>query len=235
MTAETNRSLIVEATREEYAARTVSGAEGCWIYMADGRKLLDFHSQYMCIGVGHSHPRIKRALHEAIDGLDFVCELMDHQRRARTSKLLVEGTMENSDWWGSCRFVSSGSEAVEMALLIARTYMDRPAIVVSQASYHGWTSGATAATSMPHMRNVFHDMATGEVRFVPTSHQEFHAAPVPLNLTTDEQIRACAQETERVIRAVGVQNVAGFMLEIYKGAAGFLVPDLYVQLVREMT
>jgi len=235
MTAETNRSLIVEATREEYAARTVSGAEGCWIYMADGRKLLDFHSQYMCIGVGHSHPRIKRALHEAIDGLDFVCELMDHQRRARTSKLLVEDTMENSDWWGSCRFVSSGSEAVEMALLIARTYMDRPAIVVSQASYHGWTSGATAATSMPHMRNVFHDMATGEVRFVPTSHQEFHAAPVPLNLTTDEQIRACAQETERVIRAVGVQNVAGFMLEIYKGAAGFLVPDLYVQLVREMT
>ncbi|HCU93495.1 MAG TPA: hypothetical protein DHU96_12505 [Actinobacteria bacterium] len=227
--------LLVESTRSEHRARTVVDADGCWVVMADGRRLLDMHGQYMCVGVGHGHARIREALHRAVDGLDFVCELLDHEGKSRAAKLLVEETMHRSPWWGGCRFVSSGSEAVEMALLVARTYMNRPVVVVSQASYHGWTTGAAASTTLPYLRNVFHDVETGEVRAVPTSHGEFHAAPAPLGLSTEEEIRACAEETERTIRAAGVHNVAAFMLEIYKGAGGFLVPDLYVQLVREMT
>jgi len=227
--------LLVESTRKEHRDRMVVGAEGCWVTMADGRRLLDMHGQYMCVGVGHGHPRMREALHRAVDGLDYVCELLDHEAKRRAAKLLVEETMEHSPWWGGCRFVSSGSEAVEMALLIARIYTNRPTVVVSQASYHGWTTGAAASTTLPYLRNVFHDFETGEVRAVPTSHQEFHAAPAPLGLSSEEEIRVCAEETERTIRAAGVNNVAAFMFEIYKGAGGFLVPDLYVQLVREMT
>jgi taurine--2-oxoglutarate transaminase len=230
-----NYLLLVESTRAEHQARTVVDADGCWVVMADGRRLLDMHGQYMCVGVGHGHPHIRSALHRAVDGLDFVCELLDHEGKNRAAALLIEETMHNSAAWGGCRFVSSGSEAVEMALLVARTYMNRPAVVVSQASYHGWTTGAAASTTLPYLRNVFHNLETGEVRAIPTSHAEFHAAPAPLGLSTEEEIRACAAETENTIRAVGVQNVAAFMLEIYKGAGGFLVPDLYVQLIREMT
>jgi taurine---2-oxoglutarate transaminase len=227
--------LLVESTREEHLDRTVVDAEGCWVVMGDGRRLLDMHGQYMCVGVGHGHAKIREALHQAVDGLDFVCELLDHDGKKRAAKLLVEETMGRSPWWGGCRFVSSGSEAVEMAMLVARTYMNRPAVVVSQASFHGWTSGAAASTTLPYLRNIFLDAETGEVRAIPTPYGEFHSAPAPIGLTTEVQIRACADETERTIRAVGVQNVAAFMLEIYKGAGGFLVPDLYVRLVREMT
>jgi taurine--2-oxoglutarate transaminase len=227
--------LLVESTREEHDPRTVIGAEGSWVIMADGRRLLDMHGQYMCIGVGHGNERIRKALHDAVDGLDFVCELLSYDGRAKAAELLINETLRGSSNFGGCRFVSSGSEAVEMAILIARLYTNRPAIVVSQASYHGWTTGAAAATTLPYLRNVFTDVRTGEVRTVPTSHPEFHAAPAPLHLSSDQEIRACVAETERTIRAVGVQNVAAFMLEIYKGAGGFLVPDLYVQLIREMT
>lgn len=227
--------LLIEATREEHVPRTVVDAEGCWVVMADGRRMLDMHGQYMCVGVGHGNERIRRALHEAVDGLDFVCELLSYDGRARAAELLVTETMKGSSNYGGCRFVSSGSEAVEMAILIARLYTNRPGIVVSQASYHGWTTGAAAATTLPYLRNVFTDMRTGEVRTIPTSHPEFHAAPAPLHMSGEEQIRACVAETERTIRAAGVHNVAAFMLEIYKGAGGFLVPDLYVQLIREMT
>lgn len=227
--------LLVESGKAEYAPRKVVDAQGCWVTMSDGRRLLDMHGQYMCVGVGHGHPKIREALHKAVDGLDFVCELLTHEGKSHAAELLVEETMHHSPWWGGCRFVSSGSEAVEMAMLIARTYMNRPVIVVSQASFHGWTTGASAATTLPYLRNIFHDLETGEVRSVPTAHPEFHAAPAPLNLNTEEEIRACVAETERTIRAAGVHNVAGFMFEIYKGAGGFLVPDLYVQLIREMT
>jgi taurine---2-oxoglutarate transaminase len=227
--------LLIESTRDEHVPRTVVDAQGCWVVMADGRRMLDMHGQYMCVGVGHGNERIRAALHQAVDGLDFVCELLSYDGRARAAELLVTETMKGSSNFASCRFVSSGSEAVEMAILIARLYTNRPGIVVSQASYHGWTSGAAAATTLPYLRNVFTDVRTGEVRTIPTSHPEFHAAPAPLHLTSEEEIRACVAETERTIRAAGVQNVAAFMLEIYKGAGGFLVPDLYVQLIREMT
>jgi len=227
--------LLIEATRGEHVPRRVIGAEGCWVVMEDGRRMLDMHGQYMCVGVGHGNERIRAALHQAVDGLDFVCELLSFDGRARAAELLVKETTKPSSNFGGCRFVSSGSEAVEMALLIARLYMNRPAVVVSQASYHGWTTGAAAATTLPYLRNVFTDTRTGEVRTVPTAHPEFHAAPAPLHLSTDEEIRACVAETERTIRAAGVHNVAAFMLEVYKGAGGFLVPDLYVQMIREMT
>jgi taurine--2-oxoglutarate transaminase len=227
--------LLIEATREEHVPRTVVGAEGSWVVMDDGRRMLDMDAQYMCVGVGHGNERIRRALHEAVDGIDFVCELLSYDGRNRAAELLVTETMRGSPDFGGCRFVSSGSEAVEMAILIARLYTNRPGIVVSQGSYHGWTTGAAAATTLPYLRNVFTDVRTGEVRTIPTSHPEFHAAPAPLHMSGEEQIRACVSETERTIRAAGVHNVAAFMLEIYKGAAGFLVPDLYVQLIREMT
>lgn len=227
--------MLVESTRDEYLSKKVISADGSWIVMEDGRRLLDMHSQYMCSGVGHGHPRIREALHRAIDGVDFVCEMMTHENKDRAARLLVEETMQGSPWWGGCRFVSSGSEAVEMALLIARTYMNRPGVVVSEASYHGWTAGAAASTTLPYLRNVFQDGSTGEVRIAPTTHGEFHSAPVPLGVSTEDEIRDCVQQTERTIRAAGVDNIAAFMMEIYKGAGGFLVPDLYVKLIREMT
>src|ERR1039457_257909 len=133
--------LLVESSKAEYAARKVVDAQGSWIIMADGRRLLDMHGQYMCVGVGHGHPKIRAALHNAVDGIDFVCELLTHDAKARAAELLVEETMHHSPWWGDCRFVSSGSEAVEMALLVARTYMNRPVVVVCQASYNGCSTG----------------------------------------------------------------------------------------------
>ena len=141
--------VLIEATRAEHVPRTVVDAQGCWVTMADGRRMLDMHGQYMCVGVGHGNERIRAALHEAVDGLDFVCELLSFDGRAKAAELLVTETMRGSDRFGGGRFVSSGSEAVEMAILIARLYTNRPAIVVSQASYHGWTTGAAAATTLP--------------------------------------------------------------------------------------
>jgi taurine---2-oxoglutarate transaminase len=225
--------LHVEHTRDEYRPKVVVGAEGSWLILDDGRRLLDLHSQYMCVGVGHNHPRIRAALHKAIDEVDFVCELMTHPGKGLASKLLLEDTMEG--WAGGARFVSTGSEAVEAALLAARLYTNRPGIVVMQTSYHGWTTGAAAATMLPYLRDTFTDLATGEIRALRSTHAEFHPAPAPLGLTSGEEISACVSQTERLIRAVGIENVAAFMTEIWHGAGGYMAPDEYVRQVRAMT
>ncbi len=44
----------------------------------------------------------------------------------------------------------------------------------------------------------------------------------------------CVAETERLIRSLGVENVAAIITELYHGAGGFLVPDGYPQQIREL-
>ena len=121
----------------------------------DGRRILDLHSQYACTGLGHGHPKVRAALHAAVDGLDHVSELMATETRARAAALLIEETMAGEDWPGSVRFTCSGSEAVEAAFLFARLYTGKPLIVTRQLAFHGWTTGAGAATTIPALRNAF--------------------------------------------------------------------------------
>jgi len=223
-----------EAAASEYEPRFVVNADGSWLHFADGSRLLDLHGQYMCVGMGHGHPRLRQALHEAIDGLDFVCEILTHERKGLAAELICEQTMEGSEWAGAAKFVSSGSESVELALLIARLVKNRPVVVTMESAYHGWTTGAAAATTLPYLRNVFHDMTSGEVRTVPTPHSEFHAVPAPIGCESEEDVRLVVEQTERLIRAIGVENVAAFITELYNGAGGYLVPDSYPVMVREM-
>jgi taurine--2-oxoglutarate transaminase len=228
-------TVPIETTRADRDPLRAVSASGPWITVDGGRRLLDFHSQYMCTGVGHAHPRVVAALHAAVDGVDYVSEVMAHDTRSEAARLLTQETVGTGRPWGACRFVSSGSEAVEMAILIARTVTQRPRIVVAQSSYHGWTSSAAAATSLPHLRNLFRDAATGIHYSVPTDQPPFVAAPTPHPQAGPGEIAECLEQTERLIRAVGVDQVAAFMLEIYKGAGGHLVPDAYVRGIREMT
>lgn len=227
--------IHVEQTASEYEPAQVVAAEGAWLEFADGRRMLDFHGQYMCVGVGHGDPRLRAALHEAIDRIDYVCEAFAHEAKARAAKLLVTDTMEGSRWAGAVKFTASGSEAVECALLMARLFTDRPLVVTRQGAYHGWTAGAAAVTSIAHMRNLLTDPATGEVRhdrsLIPAP-----AAPIAISDERDaDGMLRCVAETERLIRALGVEQVAAVITELYHGAGGFLVPDGYPQQIREMT
>lgn len=226
--------IHVEHTAAEYKPVQVVAADGAWLEYSDGRRVLDFHGQYMCVGVGHGDARLRAALHAAIDQVDYVCEAFTHEAKARAAKLLVHDTMEGSSWAGAAKFTSSGSEAVECALLMARLYMDRPLIVTRQGAYHGWTSGAASVTSIAHMRNPLIDPVTGAFRHdrsLITS--PMAPAAISEELDADGRLR-CVAETERLIRSLGIENVAGVITELYHGAGGFLVPDGYPQQIREM-
>ena len=227
-------AIPIESRRRDYGPMRVVDAQGAWLTLADGHRLLDFHSQYMCVGIGHKHPKVTAAMHRAVDGIDYVSEIMLHDARVTAARLVTKETGD-PDHWGGCRFVSSGSEAVEMAILIARTVTQRPRIVVAQAGYHGWTSSCAAATSLPHMRNLFRSSSPDRVLDVPTDQPPYLAVPVPGPCSDDVEVQRCLTETERLIRAQGVNQVAAFMFEIYKGAAGYLVPDAYVRGIRELT
>ncbi|MFG1675339.1 aspartate aminotransferase family protein [Micromonospora sp. NPDC049282] len=222
----------------------VVGAEGSWLWLADGGRLLDFHGQHMCIGIGHRHPKLTAALHDAIDRLDYVADFFPSEEKDRVARLIVEETMAGSPWAGAVRFVSSGSEATEMAIMIARLFQNRPLIVTRDLAYHGWTAGAAAVTGVGMLRNGFTPEG-GASRPVPGSHPQ-PSAPAPICVSCPlgrtypgckdaDGTLACVNATERVIRSAGVDRVAAFITEIWHGAGAFLVPDEYVRQIRDLT
>jgi taurine--2-oxoglutarate transaminase len=242
-----DRTYLLQGTgpKRLYRPLTVRDADGSWVTLADGRRLLDLHGQHMCLAIGHRHPAVVAALHRAVDGLDYVADFLAHAAKSRAAKLLIADTMDGSDWAGGIRFVNSGSEAVEMAMMLARLFTNRPIIVTRDLAFHGWTAAAAAATGLASRRNVF-TTATGEIRAVPSPHGPYPAAPSPLchncplgqsypSCKDSTGTLACVRATERVIRSVGVEQVAGFLTEIWHGGGAFLPPDEYVPQIRELT
>lgn len=247
--AETEAQYLLHAGAPRRYRQPVpaTSADGSWIQLADGRRMLDMHSQHLCMGVGHRHPKLVAALHRAVDNLDYVAaDLFSEEARTIAAKLLVEDTMGSPSWAGGVRFVSSGSEATEMALLIARLYTGRPTVVTRDTSYHGWTAAAAAATGVSSLRNGFRPADGSPPRPVPTPHAPYPVAPSPIcsncplgrsypDCKDEAGQLACVRETERVIRSVGVDQVAAFITELWHGAGAFLAPDEYAPQIREMT
>lgn len=240
-----DRRYLVHAGPRDGEPQRVVGAEGVWVHLADGGRLLDLHGQHMCLPLGHRHPHLVAALHAAVDQVDYVGEFMSHEARGRAATLLVEDTMDGSDWAGGVRFVCSGSEATEMAMMMARLFRNRPVIVTRELSYHGWTVGAAAATGSCSLRNAYTPPG-GPVRPVPITEGPYPMAPAPLcaacplartypDCKDADGTLACVRATERVIRSVGIERVAAFITEIWHGAGAFLVPDEYIPQIREMT
>jgi len=100
--------------------RCVEKVDQNFIHFADGSKALDLISGAMSCSGGLWHPRIASAIKEASDNFGFAAEMNPTRYKSTASKILVEDILGPDDWAGACRWVSSGSEAVEMALNIAR-------------------------------------------------------------------------------------------------------------------
>ena len=137
--------LHEHVTPEEYRFVHVIAAEGMEFTLGDGTRMLDFASQTVCCNLGHRHPRVVDAIKDALDRYGHLTaypRLGNHYKPV-LAELLVDELLGPDDWAGRVRFLSSGSEAVDQAMLIARLYTQRPIIVAFQHAFHGSTLGAS--------------------------------------------------------------------------------------------
>jgi len=108
--------------------------ENCSLYDSRGRRYIDFESGIWCTVLGHSHPRINRAIREQ------VAKVM-HLGTRYPNALAEEAALDVLDVTGlrggKCIFLSSGSEAVEFGVLIARRVTGRRLLLAFSSSYLG--------------------------------------------------------------------------------------------------
>jgi len=120
-------------------------------YMWDiqGNKYIDLLGQNLCISVGHCHPKVVKAATDQLNKLPHCTTMYYHEEPARYAQELVERMPPHpsGDEW-VVHLVNDGSEAVDLAIQMARVYTGRPEILALHKAYHGLHGYAAAVTAI---------------------------------------------------------------------------------------
>jgi len=117
-------------------------AAGSFLYDAGGRKVLDFTSGQMSAILGHSHPEIVAVVREQVGKLDHLFSSMISEPVVA----LAEGLAQLVPDLPRSMFLSTGGEANEAAIRMAKVVTGKWEVVAFAESWHGMTGGAAAAT-----------------------------------------------------------------------------------------
>jgi glutamate-1-semialdehyde 2,1-aminomutase len=121
------RTTLFVPPRPPYAVR----GEGCTLIDADGRRVLDLLNNYTALVHGHARPEIVDAAVAAVRNSS--CFGLPTEHEIELAERLRERMPTAAKW----RFANSGSEAVMMAIRLARAATGRSAVMRFQGAYHG--------------------------------------------------------------------------------------------------
>jgi adenosylmethionine-8-amino-7-oxononanoate aminotransferase len=196
-------------------------AAGCYIE-AGGRRYLDACGGAMVMLLGHSHPRIVKALKRQAGELAFTYRFsFRNGPMLELARRIAEVAPGDLDW---CFFNSSGSEANESAIHLAVLYWEllgqpgKVEFLSRETSYHGSTMGALSLSGR-RWRGPFEPMLR-KYSVVPNSPTAVEGAAA----------------LEAAILGTGAERVAGFVFEPVTGSSGAAVdlPEGYLSAIREV-
>ena len=198
--------------------------DGALLYDVNGKEYIDGLSGLWNVAVGHGRAELAEAAAAQMRELAFSNSYVGFAnvpsiRLAEKLMSLVYSNMQ------AVLFCNSGSEAVDVAIKIARYFwylQDKPEknkIVARKEAYHGGTLGATAATGLTPFHVGFGPLAPAFVRAETCyPYRCSHCAGAK------DCTLACADDIENVIVAEGPETVAAVIAEPVHGAGGVIVP-----------
>ena len=180
---------------------TFAKGEGVWLWDDQGNKYLDALAGIAVCGIGHSHPKLVKAISEQAGTLIHTSNLYHIDKQDKLAKKLAILSGLNKSF-----FCNSGAEANEAAIKLARLYghnrgIDQPTIIVMENSFHGRTMATLTASGNRKVQAGFEPLLTGFAR-------------VPFN-----DLDAIAQVS------VHNKNVVAILVEPYQGEGGVNVPQ----------
>ncbi|KQL44062.1 acetylornithine aminotransferase [Brevibacillus choshinensis] len=133
----------------------IARGEGNYLYDTNGKGYLDLFTGLAVNVLGHSHPRILKALHEQGEQFLHISNVFLNQPAIRLAQRLIEQTIA-----GKVFFTNSGAEATEAAIKLIHKWTKaegagRDGIVVLRNSFHGRTLGAVRLTRQAHVYQDF--------------------------------------------------------------------------------
>ena len=205
---------------------TVVDGNGVYFWDSTGKRYLDFSSQLANTNLGHQHPRLVEAVKQQAERLCFIAPHFSNEPRERAAAMLAEIAPGDIN---TTFFSTSGSEANEFALALARLYTGRSRVLARHRSYHGTSAGTLGVSGDPRRIASHHDLA-GAVRFFPP-----YCYRCSFGLTYPECSVQCARSLEETILHEGADGFAAIIVEPITGANGpFVPPPEYYGMLREI-
>ncbi|MCB2093299.1 MAG: 4-aminobutyrate--2-oxoglutarate transaminase [Rhodobacteraceae bacterium] len=199
-------------------------AENAEIWDAEGNRYIDFASGIAVLNTGHRHPRVIAAVKAQIDRFTHTCHQVvpyeNYVRLAERLNGLVLGKGEKKSI-----FVTTGAEAVENAVKIARAATGRPAVIAFSGAFHGRTFMGMALTGK---------VVPYKVGFGAMPNDVFHVPfPVPLHGVSVQQ---SLDTLNYLFKAdVDPKRVAAIIVEPVQGEGGFYeAPRDFISKLREI-
>jgi 4-aminobutyrate aminotransferase len=195
-------------TKGIYVAR----AENSELWDVDGRRYIDFAAGIGVLNTGHRHPRIMAAVADQAARFAHTCfHVGSYESYVHLAERLNE--LAPGDFAKKTLFLSSGAEALENAVKIARYHTQRSAVIAFSGGFHGRTLMTMALTGkvMPYKRG-----------FGPFPAEIYHAEfPLPYRGITTLQALA---DLDRLFHGdVDPKAVAAIVIEPVQGEGGFNV------------
>ncbi|KAK4550463.1 hypothetical protein LTR36_000042 [Oleoguttula mirabilis] len=233
------KSAVLHRSLKHDPLRVVS-AEGHYLRLSNGQNIFDATGGAAVACLGHGNKRVRQAVMEQMDRVSYCHSLFYGTAAAEgLAKLLTAST---DGEMVRAFFISSGSEAVEAALKLARQYHleqkpsqpERKHFIARQQSYHGTTLGALAVGGHVARREMFEPILS-----INSSRVSPCFAYRGLRTVLEHEsayVRRLEAELEAEFQRVGPNTVAAFIAEPVVGAALGCVPAAkgYFQAVRRV-
>ena len=198
-------------------------AKNAEIWDAEGKRYIDFAGGIAVVNTGHSHPEVVRAVKEQLDAFSHSCIMVTPYGSAveLAEKLVDIVPIEDA----KAIFLSTGAEAVENAVKIARVATGRPGVVAFSGSFHGRTNLCMGLTGkvVPYKKG-----------FGPFTPEIYHV-PFPaeyLGISAADSLAALDQLFKSDIEP---DCVAAIIIEPVQGEGGFYpVPEGFLAELRDV-
>jgi acetylornithine/N-succinyldiaminopimelate aminotransferase len=143
--------------------RVIVKGEGCYVWDADGNKILDMFPGWAVSGIGHCPPKVVEAVRKQVGELIHMDNTFYSEPQGRLAKMLSERA-----FGGKCFFCNSGAEANEAALKLARLYTpkEKYKFITCEGSFHGRTFATVTATAQPKYHEGFLPLLPGFI-YIP--------------------------------------------------------------------
>lgn len=211
--------------RERHLVRYLGGfspfvvdrAEGVWLETTDGHRIIDLSSGQICSTLGHRHPRVMDAIRDALDRVVHLdSRMLSEPALALAARIaaLAPGDLER------VMLLTTGAEANELALKLARMHTGAFEVVGVAGAFHGATLGSASTTFMKSRRG-FGPLLPGTLA-VPAP----YGYRCPIRHCDGTCDCTCLDAGFDLVDQQSVGSLAAFICEPVLSSGGVIVPPV---------
>ena len=203
-----------------YAERASNGE----VWDVEGRRYIDFGSGIAVLNTGHLHPKVQGAVAAQLARLSHACfQVTPYENYVALAERLNDLAPGPGPW--KTIFLTTGAEAVENAVKIARYHTGRPAVIAFGGGSHGRTLACISLTGKVHPYKAGFGPMLPDIYHAPFP-MEYHGISVEASLAAIEHLFK---------HDVDAQRVAALIIEPVQGEGGFYIaPPAFLRELRAL-